>query len=221
VRARAEPKQRQSGRRQRCLSVRWSRLLAVHQRAYFLDLVQRNPINVSILDRGPILGVPDWWLTAGAVFQTVWNVLDGRNPGAGIADYDVFYYDASDLSYEAEDEVIRHAESLFADLGVTVEIRNEARVHLWYESRFGVPGVPFSSSRDAIDHFASTTCCFGVSRSLNGELVDYAPHGYADLFAKRVRPNPRLAPREVYETKARRWQQEWPSLLVDPWPASA
>ena len=186
----------------------------------FLDLVQRNPINVSILDRGPMLGVPDWWLTAGAVFQTVWNVLDGRNPGAGIADYDVFYYDASDLSYEAEDAVIRDAESLFADLGVTVEVRNEARVHLWYESRFAVPGVQFSSSRDAIDHFASTTCCFGVSRSIDGELVDYAPHGYADLFAKRVRPNPRLAPREVYEAKARRWQQEWPGLVVDPWPTS-
>jgi hypothetical protein len=193
----------------------------VHQRAYFLDLVQRNPMNVSILDRGPMLGVPDWWLTAGAVFQTVWNILDGRDPGAGIADYDVFYYDASDLSYEAEDAVIRHAESLFADLGVTVEVRNEARVHLWYESRFGVPGVQFSSSRDAIDHFASTTCCFGVSRSMHGEVVDYAPHGYADLFAKRVRPNPRLAPREVYETKARRWRQEWPSLVVEPWPASA
>jgi uncharacterized protein len=192
----------------------------VDHRAHFLDLVQRNPINVSILDRGPKLGVPDWWLTAGAVFQTVWNVLDGRNPGAGIADYDLFYYDASDLSYEAEDVVIRHAESLFADLGVTVEVRNEARVHLWYESRFGVPGVQFSSSRDAIDHFASTTCCFGVSRSIDGELVDYAPHGYADLFAKRVRPNPRLAPREVYEAKARRWQQEWPSLVVDPWSAS-
>ncbi len=190
------------------------------QRAHFLDLVQLNPINVSILDRGPMLGVPDWWLTAGAVFQTVWNVLDGRGPGAGIADYDVFYYDASDLSYEAEDAVIRRAEILFGHLGVTVEVRNEARVHLWYESHFGVPGVEFSSSRDAIDHFASTTCCFGVSRSIDGELIDYAPHGYTDLFAKRVRPNPRLAPREVYESKARRWLQEWPSLVVDPWPDS-
>jgi hypothetical protein len=190
----------------------------VDQRAHFLDLVQRNPVNVSILDRAPSLGVPDWWLTAGAVFQTVWNVLDGRDPGAGIADYDVFYHDASDLSYDAEDAVIRRAARLFADLGVTVEIRNEARVHLWYESRFGVPGVAFTSSRDAIDHFASTTCCFGVSRSPAGELLDYAPHGYADLFAKRVRPNPRLAPREVYEAKTLRWQQEWPSLVVDSWP---
>jgi uncharacterized protein len=106
--------------------------------------------------------------------------------------------------------VIRRAKGLFADLGATVEVRNEARVHLWYEARFGVPGVPFSSSTDAIDHFASTTCCFGVSRTTDGQLIDYAPHGYADLFAMRVRPNPRLAPREVYEAKTRRWQQEWP-----------
>jgi hypothetical protein len=91
------------------MSVPEPRLLAVDQRARFLDLVQRSPINVSILGRGSMLCVPDWWLTAGAVFQTVWNVLDGRNPGAGIADYDLFYYDASDLSYEAEDAVIRRA----------------------------------------------------------------------------------------------------------------
>ena len=157
-------------------------------------------------------------LPAGAVFQTVWNVLDDRDPGAGILDYDLFYYDAGDLSYEAEDAVIRRADGLFAGVPGRVEVRNEARVHLWYESRFGVPGVPFTSSTDAIDHFASTTCCFGVSRSTAGELAVYAPHGYADLFAKRVRPNPRLAPRSVYAAKARRWQQEWPTLVVDPWP---
>ena len=191
------------------------------QRTCFLDLVLRNPANRAILERASALEVPDWWLTAGAVFQTVWNVLDGRDPGAGIADYDLFYFDATDLTYEAEDTVVRRAAGLFEDLGVTVEVRNEARVHLWYESRFGVPGVRFTSSVDAIDHFASTTCCFGVSRTSDGELVDYAPHGYDDLFAKRIRPNPRLAPREVYETKARRWQQEWPTLVADPWPASA
>jgi hypothetical protein len=190
----------------------------VDQRARFLDIVQQNPINAAILDRGPLLGVPDWWLTAGAVFQTVWNVLDGRDPGAGILDYDFFYYDPSDLSYEAEDVVIRRAATLFGDVSVPVEVRNEARVHLWYESRFGVPGVRFTSSRDAIDHFASTTCCFGVSRTATGDVIDYAPNGYADLFAMRVRPNPRLAPREVYEAKALRWRQEWPGLVVDPWP---
>lgn len=190
------------------------------QSAEFLAAVEQNPINQAILERTAALGAPDWWLTAGAVFQTVWNVLDGRDPTAGIKDYDLFYFDASDLTYQAEDAVIQKAAVLFADLDAAVEVRNEARVHLWYEQHFGVPGIRFRSTADAIDQFASTTCCFGVSRAVDGLLVTYAPHGFDDLFQKRVRPNPRLAPREVYETKARRWQREWPSLLVDPWPDS-
>lgn len=186
--------------------------------ADFLAAVRQNPINAAILDRGHLLGAPDWWLTAGAVFQAVWNVLDGRDPASGVKDYDVFYFDATDLSYAAEDAVIRRAAELFADLDAEVEVRNEARVHLWYEQHFGVPGVRFRSSTDAIDHFASTTCCFGVTRAENGDLVTYAPHGYDDLFGKRLRPNPPLAPREVYEAKAVRWQREWPDLVVEPWP---
>ena len=39
-----------------------------------------------------------------------------------------------------------------------------------------------------------------------------------DLFAQRVRPNTLLAPQDVYETKTTRWIQQWPSLLIEPWP---
>lgn len=187
------------------------------ERGHFLDAVLQNKTNRAILERGPDLGVPDWWLVAGAVFQTVWNVIDGRDPTAGISDYDLFYFDARDLSWEAEDAVIRRAASLFEDLDGVVEVRNEARVYLWYESHFGVPAPPFTSSRDAIDHFASTTCCYALTSDRAGRFEVYAPHGYADLFAQRVRPNPLLAVRDVYERKAARWLNEWPRLVVDPW----
>jgi hypothetical protein len=46
----------------------------------------------------------------------------------------------------------------------------------------------------------------------------YAPHGFEDLFAGIVRPNPRLPMRHVYEAKAARWTTEWPNLTVLPWP---
>lgn len=183
----------------------------------FLTYIQRNPANQQILDLAPQLGVGDWWLTAGALFQTVWNVLDGREPGAGIRDYDLFYFD-EDTSYEAEDAVIRRARRLFKDLGVDVEVRNEARVHLWYEEHFGVPAVPFTSTADAIDHFAAKTCCFAVTADGCGGLTTYAPHGYDDLFGRKVVPNPVLAPRDVYVTKTKRWSTEWPSLTIQPWP---
>ncbi|MEJ5946951.1 nucleotidyltransferase family protein [Pseudokineococcus basanitobsidens] len=192
--------------------------LAAALSARFVDIVLSNDINRVVLERGHLLGVPDWWLTAGALSQTVWNSLSGRPPGEGIRDYDLFYFDPTDTSFEAEDAVVRRAADLFADTGAVVEVRNEARVHLWYEEKFGVPAAPFTSTRDAIDHFAATTCCHALTRDEHGALHAYAPHGYDDLFALRLRPNPVLAPREVYETKADRWAQQWPELHIEPWP---
>ncbi|TQC45822.1 nucleotidyltransferase family protein [Rhodococcus sp. WS4] len=184
----------------------------------FLRILRTNPCITTILDRAPQLGLSEWYLTAGAVFQTVWNHIDGRDPQSGINDYDLFYFDDSDLSYDAEDDIIRKAGALFDDLDACVEVRNEARVHLWYEDHFGVPSTPFTDCKDAIDHFASTTCCYGIRRSPTGDDKIYAPHGFADLFDMILRPNPVLAPREVYESKATRWQKEWPGLTVVPWP---
>jgi hypothetical protein len=183
-----------------------------------LEIVLGNPVCRRIVDQAHNLGVEDWYLTAGGVFQTVWNHLDGRDLRAGIKDYDLFYFDGSDLSYDAEDSVIKRAEILFRDINEVIEVRNEARVHLWYEEHFGVPATPFTSSADAIDHFASTTCCFGITRKAGADPQVYAPHGFDDLFSMVLRPNPVMAPREVYETKADRWQSEWPRLTVLPWP---
>ena len=118
------------------------------------------------------------------------------------------------LSWEAEDVVIRRAGEVFADAPVPVEVRNEARVHLWYAEHFGSPAPrPFTDCRDAVDHFAAVCCCVGVSVR-TGEV--YAPHGFDDLFGLVVRPNPVLAPRHVYEAKAARWQAQWPELTVLP-----
>ncbi|MGV9870969.1 nucleotidyltransferase family protein [Rhodococcus koreensis] len=184
----------------------------------FLRILQTNPYLTTILDRAPHLGLSDWYLTAGAVFQTVWNHLDGRDPESGINDYDLFYFDDTDLGYDAEDDVIRRADVLFGDLDVRVEVRNEARVHLWYEDHFGAPSTLFADCKDAIDHFASTTCCYGIRRNTTGDVEIYAPHGFTDLYDMVLRPNPVLAPRAVYESKAARWQKEWPHLTVVPWP---
>jgi hypothetical protein len=195
--------------------------LVNYQRQEFLSAVLTNPVIGSILERMPQVELRNWYLTAGGVFQTVWNVVSARDPQVGIKDYDVFYFDDSDLSYAAEDEVIRRVRQLFSDIDADIEVRNEARVHLWYQQKFGVPATPFTSCEDAIDHFASTTCCYGVTTDSRGAVHVYAPHGFHDLFALMVRPNPVLAPREVYERKTARWVQEWPDLTVLPWPDAA
>jgi hypothetical protein len=183
----------------------------------FLSIVMADPTVRAVLDRAPALGLGEWWLTAGALFQTVWNSLTDRAAGTGIRDADLFYFDP-DTSWEAEDAVIRVGAELFADLPVPVELRNEARVHLWYAERFGTPAPPpFNSCTEAIDHFAAVCCCYGITVEPDGALRAYAPHGYDDLFSMVVRPNRTRAPRHVYEAKAARWVKEWPELTVLPW----
>ena len=91
----------------------------------FLATVLRNPVNELIADELFRLALPDAWLVAGCLVQTVWNVLTGRPIDHGIADYDVFYFD-SDTSWEAEDAVIRklHAQlGRHGDLGLLAEAR--------------------------------------------------------------------------------------------------
>lgn len=181
--------------------------------------LSHNEVLLAVLDRIATLALPDWYVTAGCLVQTVWNVVTNRPPTHGIKDYDVFYFDAADLSWEAEDRVIRAGRRAVDGLGAEVEIRNEARVHLWYEQKFGVPCAPYSSTEAAIDSFAATTCCLGVRLEPGGRWRVYAPHGLSDVFDLVLRPNPVLAPRTVYETKAARWRAEWPELTVLPWRA--
>ncbi|WP_235079579.1 nucleotidyltransferase family protein [Amycolatopsis orientalis] len=179
----------------------------------------RNDLVPEVLARAAELNLPGWYLTAGCLCQTVWNAVTGRPPAEGVKDYDLFYFDDSDLSWEAENAVIEEGKRRFGDLPVMAEIRNEARVHLWYEARFGVPCAPYPSTEAAIDSFPSTTSCLGIRLDDRGEWQVYAPHGFADVFNLVVRPNPGRAPRSSYEAKARRWQEQWPELTVLPWPS--
>ncbi|MEU8792628.1 nucleotidyltransferase family protein [Streptomyces sp. NPDC048643] len=180
--------------------------------------LSQNEVLTDVLNRATTMDLPGWYVTAGCLFQTVWNVVTDRPPTSGIKDYDIFYFEGTDLSWEAEDAAIKAGRKVFAGLPAEVEIRNEARVHLWYEQKFGVCCPPHESTEAAIDSFAATTCCLGVRLEAHGAWRIYAPHGLSDVFNLVVRPNPVLAPREVYETKAARWKDEWPELTVLPWP---
>ncbi|MER5405365.1 nucleotidyltransferase family protein [Streptomyces sp. NPDC002769] len=183
--------------------------------------LSRNEVLNEVLARTATLGLPGWYVTAGCLFQTVWNVVTGRPPTSGIKDYDVFYFDAVDLSWEAEDAAIKAGREVFSGLPAEVEIRNEARVHLWYEDKFGVACPPYESTEAAIDSFAATTCCLGVRTEPDGKWRVYAPHGLSDVFNLVVRPNPVLAPRSVYEAKTARWRGQWPELTVLEWPRTS
>lgn len=182
-------------------------------------ILQKNKIIQFILKRAPFLEMPNWYLGAGCIAQTVWNVLHGFDPKQGIKDYDLVYFDPIDTSYEGEDRYIQKGKELFQNIAGDVEIRNQARVHLWYEKHFGYPIKPHQSAEDAIRTWPTTATTVGVRYDDMGDLQVYAAYGLDDLFGMIVRANKILVSEKVYQQKVERWTKMWPMLKVIPWDA--
>jgi len=181
----------------------------------FLADILRNDANRAILARLPALGLPDAWLVAGCLFQTVWNLRGGRAPGADIQDYDLFYFDASDLSEAAEAEVGARVDACFADLGVTLETKNQARVHTWYPQWFGHPYPALADTRAGIDRFLVPCTCVGLQPGADPGIPRlYAPNGLDELYAGILRPNPLCDHRALFLRKAQSYRARWPWLEI-------
>ena len=176
--------------------------------------VRCNPNNVAVMDWARELALPSWYLGAGAVAQTVWNQLHAFEPAHGIKDYDLVYFDPDDLSAESEERIEAAARS---ELGINIDVKNEARVHLWYEGMFGRAIPQYRSAEHAISTWPTTASSIGV-RYENDRFIVCAPFGMHDLFSMIVRANPTLIDRSVYEAKTARWSTIWPRLSVFPWP---
>ena len=184
------------------------------------DLAQRfvqdalqNRCNAALLARLPELGLPDAWLVGGCLFQTVWNLLGNQPPDAGIRDYDIFYFDPADLSEDAETAVNQRAQNAFGDLGVELDVKNQARVHIWYPARFGRPCPPLQSACEGVDRFLVGSTSVGMQQA-RGQTSVYAPYGLADLYAGILRANPRVDHGSLYLQKARDYQVRWPWLRL-------
>jgi hypothetical protein len=180
------------------------------------EIVRAAPSLMRVLRTGRALGLPDWLVMSGAVYQRVLNHLSGRAPDYGIRDYDLGYFDASDISYEAEDLVIRRVAAAFDEpLKSTVEVRNQARVHVWFEAHFGEAYTPLTSTGEALERFVSPMFAVGARLDADDRLHIEAPFGLMDLFALRLRPNPRR-PSSGFDRAAISVLRRWPEIAVTP-----
>ena len=180
----------------------------------FLEMVRLNPVNAAILDRLPQLAdaAPQVHLVAGALFGTVWNVLSGQSPTANIHDYDISYWH-QDTSYDAEDAVIRRAADLFRDLDAPIEVRNQARVHLWFNRKYRLDRPALRSVRESIDQFLVECTCVGI----DARGREYATYGMSDLAAGVLRLNRGNHSQAMYGAKALDYRRRWPWLtIVEP-----
>jgi uncharacterized protein len=155
------------------------------------------------------LGLPDCWIGAGFIRNTVWDVLHGRAIDVSrLNDVDVIFFDPSDTGRERESDLENRLHEISP--GAIWSVKNQARMH----RRNG--DAPYRDTFDAVAHWAETATAL-AARSLDGRIDVMAPHGVKDLLNLIVRPAPAFEQKmEVYRERvlSKDWPARWPRLTM-------
>ena len=185
-----------------------------------VEIVRADPGLMHVLTTVRGLGLHDWRVFSGAVYQSVWNAVTGRPVGYGRRDYDLGYFDP-DTSWEAEDAIIKRVAAAFDEpFRSEVEVRNQARVHLWFADRFGEPYEALTGTDEALARFVAPTFAVGVRLEDGGAISIAAPFGLEDVFSMTLRPNPDRPLAKGWDKAVASARARWPELtVIEPEPA--
>lgn len=182
--------------------------------ARLADIVRADPGLMHVLTTVRGLGLSDWRVFSGAVYQSVWNAVTGRPAGYGIRDYDLGYFDP-DVSWDAEDVVIKRVAAAFDQpFRDMVEVRNQARVHLWFEGKFGEPYEALAETDEALARFVAPAFAVGVRLEDDDAISVAAPFGLDDVFSLTLRPNPRRGLARGWDRVVANARARWPELTI-------
>jgi hypothetical protein len=182
--------------------------------AELVEIVRGDPALMTVLKTVRDLDLPDWRIFSGAVYQSVWNARTGRPSGYGRKDFDLGYFDP-DTSWDAEDVVIKRVAAAFDEpLRSEVEVRNQARVHLWFLERFGEPYEPLANTDSALSRFVAPAFGVGIRLEADDRITVAAPFGLEDLFAMTLRPNPHRPLARGWDKVIASATERWPELTV-------
>lgn len=139
------------------------------QNETFIKIIKQNSDLVTILDYIYELKLPNFYIAAGSVFQTIWNYYDNKPLNFGIKDIDIIYYDPINLSKESEQKLEKTIEDYLKKAGLNYEldIHNEARMHLWKKDNENKNIDQYKNSEDAIDQWIATVHAIGITKENN------------------------------------------------------
>lgn len=125
------------------------------------DILMRDQELYNVLRTISKLNLPNSYVGGGSITQSVWNQIFSKDLGFGISDLDIVYFD-TDLSEAKENEIRNQLLSELPLKKYNIDVKNEARVHLWYQHRFGQKINPYVSTEDAISTWPTTASSLGV-----------------------------------------------------------
>lgn len=182
-------------------------------------ILKKNHPLMEMLEYIAELRLPNFYIAAGCVFQTVWNYQDGRDLNYEVKDLDVIYYHPEDLSIDTDmkyyEMIQEYARS--HSIPYEVDVSNEARMHLWKEKKESEKVLPYQNSEDAIGRWIATVHAIGITLE-DGNIKVYAPYGLSDIFSRTIRPIKHSGnSKELYNKKVTSWQNRFSKLIVVEW----
>ena len=182
-------------------------------------ILEKNKDLMDILDYMYELNLPNFYIVAGSVFQTIWNYYDNKPLNYEIKDIDIIYYDDIDLSRESEQELQKEISEHLKKININYEfdVNNEARMHIWKKENENINIDQYKNSEDAIDQWIATVHAIGITKE-NGNIKIYAPYGLSDIFSKTIRPiKHKTNSKDLYDRKVKSWCERFDGLNIIEW----
>ena len=174
-------------------------------------IIRKEAWLMDLLSVVSSLGLPDSLIAAGAIRNTVWDVLHGYSHRTPLQDVDVVFFDETDLSEERDQAIERKLKALRPE--ITWEVVNQARSHILNPKR-----PKMHSTKESLSYWTETVTSIGVRLENDGSLYICASHGLEDLFSFIVRPTKKAeGDLELYRERMqkKKWKEIWPKLKIE------
>lgn len=174
-----------------------------------INFVQNNEYMMNALKVAADAKLPGWFIGAGFIRNTVWDLQHGYVPSLDFNDLDLGYYDDVNLSEENDRQI---GKLLAQKLPVNWEVVNQAYAHQYNN-------VPqYSSAVDGLAHWVETATSVALTLDKDGKVVVIAPWGVDDLLNLKLKLVP-FHENSAYYKKlfidritSKQWQKKWPKL---------
>lgn len=187
------------------------------QNEKFISIIKQNKDLMLILDYISSINLENYYIAAGAVFQTIWNYYDNNPLNYNIKDIDIIYYDSNNLWKEEEEKLEQKISQYFKNMNYKFDVHNEARMHLWKKSNGNKNVNAYKNSEDAINQWIATVHAIGITKKDN-RIEVYAPYGLSDIFSRTIRPiKHKENSKELYDKKVMGWKSRFNNLNVMDW----
>ncbi len=184
-----------------------------------ISILEKNTELMDILDYIYKLKLPNYYIAAGSVFQTIWNYYDKKPLNYGISDIDIIYYNKDNLSVDMDIYYYNLIKDYCMKKGYNYEIdvSNEARMHLWQKEKLNMDVPQYINSEDAINNWIATVHAIGITKE-NDSIKIYAPYGLSDIYSRTIRPlKHKYTTKDIYNKKAKSWSERFDNLNIIEW----